>query len=57
MVENAIATEKLQPAHTYVPWIVVNDAHSTSTENAVTNNMVKYVCSIYTGPEKIAACQ
>ena len=53
----AVATEKLQPPHTYVPWVVVNDAHSSSTESAVINNMVKYVCSIYTGPEKIDACK
>jgi Ca2+-binding RTX toxin-like protein len=42
---------------TYVPWIVVNDRHSTSSENAVISNMVRYVCSIYKGTEKIAACK
>lgn len=57
MYDVAVATEKLNPAHTYVPWIVVNDKHSTSSENAVMSNMVRYVCSIYTGPEKIAACK
>jgi len=57
MYEFAVATEKLNPAHTYVPWIVVNDRHSTSSENAVISNMVRYVCSIYTGPEKIDACK
>ena len=49
-------TDKLQPAHQYVPWIVVNGAHSQSTENAVQSNMVKYVCSIYKGSVKIDAC-
>ena len=53
----ALATEKLNPPHQYVPWIVVNGAHSSSSENAIQNNMVNYVCSIYTGPEKIAACK
>jgi interferon gamma-inducible protein 30 len=57
MYEMALATEKLNPAHTYVPWIVVNDKHSTSSENAVISNMVRYVCSVYTGPEKIDACK
>jgi interferon gamma-inducible protein 30 len=56
MYDFAVATEKLVPAHTYVPWIVVNDRHTTSSENAVISNMVRYVCSIYTGPEHIAAC-
>lgn len=57
MYEMALATEKLNPAHTYVPWIVVNDKHSTSSENAVISNMVRYVCSVYSGPEKIDACK
>lgn len=57
LVEMAAATEKLIPPHTYVPWIVVNGAHSSSYENAIVSNMVKFVCSIYTGPEKIDACK
>jgi interferon gamma-inducible protein 30 len=56
MYDFAVATEKLNPAHQYVPWIVVNDRHSTTSENAIIKNMVSYVCSVYTGPEKIAAC-
>ena len=56
-VEMAKATEALNPAHQYVPWIVVNGKHSQSAESAIENNMVRYVCSIYTGSEKIAACQ
>jgi interferon, gamma-inducible protein 30 len=56
-VEMAVATEKLSPAHTYVPWVVVNNAHSSTSENAVQANMVRYVCSIYKGTEKIAACK
>lgn len=49
VVEMAQATEALQPAHQYVPWIVVNNVHSSSYENAIVSNMVKFVCSIYTG--------
>lgn len=56
-VEMAVATEKLNPAHTYVPWIVVNGVHSQSIENSIQTNMVRYVCSIYKGTEKIAACK
>lgn len=57
IVEVAKITEALQPAHTYVPWVVVNGQHSQSSEAAVESNMVRYVCSIYRGTEKIAACK
>lgn len=56
MVEMAQKTEALVPAHTYVPWVVVNDQHTQSTESAVISNMVRYVCSIYKGTVKIDAC-
>lgn len=55
--EFAAKTENLVPAHTYVPWVVVNGGHTESSESAVESNMVRYVCSIYRGTEKIAACQ
>jgi interferon gamma-inducible protein 30 len=50
-------TDNLVPKHTYVPWVVVNNQHTESSENAVISNMVRYVCSIYKGTEKIAACK
>lgn len=46
----------MNPAHQYVPWVVVNDQHTSSTENAVITNMVRYVCSVYKGSIKIDAC-
>jgi interferon gamma-inducible protein 30 len=55
-VEIAQVTESLVPAHTYVPWIVANGQHTTSAENAISQSMVRYVCSVYKGSEKIAAC-
>ena len=57
MYDIAVATENLNPKHTYVPWLVVNGQHSRASESAIIKNMVQYVCSIYTGPEKIAACK
>lgn len=56
IVEMAQKTEALNPPHTYVPWVVVNDQHTQSTESAVISNMVRYVCSIYKGSVKIDAC-
>jgi interferon gamma-inducible protein 30 len=57
MYDISIATDRLNPAHQYTPWIVVNDKHATSSENAIIQNMVRYVCSIYTGSVKIDACK
>ena len=57
MYQIAVATDNLNPKHNYVPWIVVNDKHNTTAENAIISNLVKYVCSVYTGPEKIDACK
>ncbi len=53
----AVATEVLIPAHQYVPWIVVNGKYSESNQNSLIANMVRYVCSIYTGSVKIDACK
>lgn len=57
MYEYAVQTDNLNPPHGYVPWVVVNGKHSTTAENSILNNMVKYVCSIYTGSERIDACK
>lgn len=54
--EVAVATDKLSPAHQYVPWITVNGQHSTTTENAVLSNMLSFICKTYKGTVKIAAC-
>jgi interferon gamma-inducible protein 30 len=52
----AVATDKMSPAHQYVPWITVNGQHSSTTENAVFSNMVSFICKNYKGSVKIAAC-
>lgn len=52
----AVATDKLSPAHQYVPWITVNGQHSTTNEDAILNNMLGFICKTYKGPVKIAAC-
>jgi interferon gamma-inducible protein 30 len=52
----AVATDNLRPAHTYVPWVVVNGNHASTTEQSIMRNMVKTVCDLYKGEVKIAAC-
>ena len=49
LLEVAEATEKLQPAHTYVPWVVIDGIHKESDEDSLLANMVNYVCKAYTG--------
>jgi len=51
----AEATDALKPSHIYVPWITVNGVHTEAIQDKVTDNMLGYVCSVYTGP-KPAAC-
>lgn len=52
-----VKTQKLNPPHQYVPWVTVNNGHSSADESAVESNFVGFVCKKYTGPIKIAACQ
>lgn len=54
--EVAAATDKLSPAHQYVPWITVNGQHNTTSENSIISNMVSFICKNYKGSVKIAAC-
>jgi len=45
--EIAQATEALSPAHTYVPWVVAQGEHNDDVQDAVTSNLLKYVCDNY----------
>lgn len=51
MHKNAVETGALQPAHQYVPWVVVNGKPNTD----ITEDMLSWVCSHYTGT-KPAGC-
>mmetsp|Transcript_131808 Transcript_131808/g.196414 ORF Transcript_131808/g.196414 Transcript_131808/m.196414 type:complete len:174 (-) Transcript_131808:156-677(-) len=42
----ANATAALQPPHTYVPWVTLNDDHLPDTE---ADDLLKHVCKAYTG--------
>eukprot|EP00088_Acartia_fossae_P022310 TRINITY_DN23550_c0_g1_i1.p1 TRINITY_DN23550_c0_g1~~TRINITY_DN23550_c0_g1_i1.p1 ORF type:complete len:230 (-),score=26.19 TRINITY_DN23550_c0_g1_i1:51-740(-) len=50
-----LATEQLEPKHTYVPWIVVNDVHNNDIQEAAMKDLIGLVCSLYKG-EKPAQC-
>ena len=49
-------TKSLNPRHTYVPWITVNDEHDTKAENLIKDNALAYVCEQYKGPNKSKDC-
>lgn len=51
----AVRTGRLDPPHKYVPWIVVNGAHSDEMQNAAQENLLKFVCDAYKG-KKPAEC-
>jgi len=52
----ALLTGSLTPAHQYVPWIVVNGAHTDEMQQDAQDDLLKFVCKTYTG-KKPAACQ
>ena len=55
--DNAVRTAKLDPKHTYVPWIVVGGEHDDDTQDAISESLLKYVCKNYHGPDKSMDCQ
>jgi len=56
MHKNAVETASLNPPHKYVPWILVNGVHSEVIEDAMTSDMLGYVCKTYQG-NKPAGCK
>ena len=52
--EVGLVTERLKPAHQYVPWIVVDGVHDANVEDAILNDLLGYLCQDQTN---IAACE
>ena len=42
-------TEALDPPHNYVPWIVVNGAHTDEIQSEAQEDLLALVCDSYTG--------
>ena len=53
----AVRTAKLDPPHTYVPWIVVGGRHDDDAQEAISDSLLKYVCDNYHGPDKSVDCE
>lgn len=47
--EEALQTKSLNPPHKFVPWITVNGVHTEELQNAISDDMLKFVCNAYTG--------
>jgi interferon gamma-inducible protein 30 len=45
----AVMTNNLNPAHTYVPWLVVNGQHTQAIQNECQDDLLECVCRRYTG--------
>lgn len=45
----AVKTEKLNPPHTYVPWITLNGVHTEDMEQEADTNLLKLICDNYMG--------
>lgn len=56
MHQNAVDTGRLVPAHTYVPWLVVNGQHTEDSQAAAQADLIGYVCQLYSGTDKPAGC-
>ena len=52
----AVATNNLNPAHTYVPYVVGQGVHSDLIQNEVQTSLWFYVCKNYLGSNKSADC-
>jgi len=52
-LEHQIAekTDALKPRHLYVPWITLNGVHTEDIQDKMEQDMLGYVCSVYTGPK------
>lgn len=53
--EMGVKTESLNPPHQYVPWLTMNGVHTSEIQDALSSNMLSYVCAAYTGT-KPEAC-
>lgn len=48
----AYETERLQPPHRFVPWVIVNN----KTLEQDYQNYITHICKVYTGPKRPGAC-
>nr|XP_039269319.1 gamma-interferon-inducible lysosomal thiol reductase-like isoform X1 [Styela clava] len=49
MHNSAMATDKLNPRHTYVPWVTINGQHTESMQEEAQENLPKLLCDTYKG--------
>ncbi|XP_054161412.1 gamma-interferon-inducible lysosomal thiol reductase-like [Oppia nitens] len=43
--------KSLKPMPKFVEWLVINGRHTDDMEKKASNNLLKYLCDIYTGPK------
>lgn len=53
MHNSAMMTDKLNPPHKYVPWVVVNGEHTESLQQEAQDNLPKLLCDTYKGTKPV----
>jgi len=51
----ALATDALDPPHTFVPWVTLNGVHTDEIQQEAQDDLLGLICTTYQGP-KPAAC-
>lgn len=47
--EMGVKTNALSPSHWFVPWITVNNQHTTDIQDKATKDLISLICDTYTG--------
>lgn len=56
LMQMGIRTEGLHPQLHFVPWININDQHTQKNQDDSLDNLLKVVCTSYTGNDRPSSC-
>ncbi|CAF0825939.1 unnamed protein product [Didymodactylos carnosus] len=53
----ALMTDALQPQHTFVPWVTLNNEHTAKIQEQAEDNLIGLLCDTYKGSNIPDACK